>query len=149
MATSKSTQAAALNRTVDFRGFISQLERAIGDDRMDRARVLLREDRFLLCHELSDAHIGGVVLSKADPPRRHACRLDRDGRYMCCTEDLEPCPQQDGKPCEHLLGVILLFVQVGMVDATQLSGWIRRADGKAADLDRDAMTASFARCNET
>lgn len=148
MATSNRTDAAALSRTIDFRGFISHLDRATGDGRMNRARALLREERFILSHEASDEHVGGVVLDNATPPRRHACRIDKDGRYMCCTEDLEPCAQQEGKPCEHLLGLVLLLVQVGIVDASSLSGWIRRTEGKAPSLDQAAMTAAFARCKD-
>jgi hypothetical protein len=146
MATTKSRDASAMSRTMDFRGFIFQLDRVAGDGPMAKARALLREEGFLVGHEATDEQLVGVVRAGAAPPRVHACKIDHTGSYMCCTSDLEACAALQGKPCEHLLGLILLLAQVGAVDATMVSTWVRRAvERPGPELDRDAMSAALAK----
>lgn len=145
-AAEKSAQVAALSRTIDLRGFIAFLERVTTEGRMERVRAMMRLDRFLLWHEAAEDHLTGVLQGTVDPSSRHACRLDRDGRVMCCTPALDPCDGLGDKLCEHVAALMLALVQYGVADARVVAEWAARAAGRATDLDGDAMTAAFARC---
>jgi len=145
MATRKivSPSGDAPARTVDLPGFIAQLDRATGDGRMDKVKKMLKADRFQLFSELNDDHVTGVVKSQTDPSLFYACKIDKGGRYMCCTQNLNVCGGLRGKPCKHLLVLMVGLVQSGGADATHFSAWAKSASGKKAVLDRDAMSATF------
>lgn len=133
----------APKKTVDLQGFVAQLDRATGDGRMDKVKKMLRAERFQLFSEVTDDHVTGVVKSQTDPSLFYACKIDKGGRYMCCTQNLNVCGGLRGKPCKHLLVLMVGLVKAGGADATQLSAWARSAGGKKPALDKDAMSATF------
>jgi hypothetical protein len=133
----------APKRTVDLKQFTAQLDRATGDGRMDKVTKMLRADRFQLFSEVADDHVTGVVKSQTDASLFYACKIDKSGRYMCCTQNLNVCGGLRGKPCKHLLVLMIGLVQADQADATLLSDWAKSAGGKKPVLDKDAMSATF------
>ena len=130
-------------QTVDLPKLIEQLDEATGDGRMDKVKKMLRADRFQLFSEVEDDHVTGVVKSQTDPSLFYACKLDAKGGYMCCTQNLNVCGGLRGKPCKHLLVLIVGLAQAGAADAETMSKWTKATSGRKPALDKEAMSATF------
>jgi hypothetical protein len=128
---------------VDLPKLITQLDKATGDGRMEKVKKMLKADRFQLFSEVEDAHVTGVVKSQTDASLFYACKLDSRGRYMCCTQNLNVCGGLRGKPCKHLLVLMVGLAQAGQADPERLSTWAKATSGKKPALDKDAMSATF------
>lgn len=135
----------AIMAKVDISKLIEQLDEATGDGRMAKVTSMLKADRFQLFSEVDDARIQGVVKSQTDPSLFYACRLDKAGNYMCCTQNLNVCGGLRGKPCKHLLVLMIGLAKAGEVDPAVVSKWAKATAGKKAVLDRDEMSATFVR----
>ena len=143
-ASSAAASSADSNATkVDLSKLIEQLDQATGDGRMDKVKKMLRADRFQLFSEVEDDHVAGVVKSQTDSSLFYACKLSADGQFMCCTQNLNTCGGLRGKPCKHLLVLLVGLAQAGALDATRLSAWAKATSGKKPVLDKDAMSATF------
>jgi hypothetical protein len=130
---------------VDLPKLIEQLDEATGDGRMDKVLKMLKADRFQLFSEIDPKHLTGVVKSQTDPSLFYACKLDDEGTFMCCTQNLNVCGGLRGKPCKHLLVLVVGLAQAGQADASLLSKWTKATAGKKPVLDKDAMSATFIR----
>jgi len=106
---------------------------------------MLRADRFQLFSEVSDQRVTGVVKSQTDYSLFYACSVDANGRYMCCTQNLNVCGGLRGKPCKHLLVLIVGLAQGNQLDPTTALTWTRATRGKKAVLNKDSMSATFIR----
>lgn len=142
-ATSKSASAGE-KPAIDLKGFTVQLEGATDRARMQKATSMLKSDRFQLFNDVSDEAVTGVVKSQTDYSLFYACKIDKSGRFMCCTQNLNRCGGLSGnKPCKHLLVLMIGLVQAGRAEAAALSTWVKAAKGKPPSLDKDAMSATF------
>ncbi|NUO50618.1 MAG: hypothetical protein HOV80_17325 [Polyangiaceae bacterium] len=130
-------------KTVDLPKLIEQLDNATGDGRMGKVMKMLRADRFQLFSEVDDEHVTGVVKSQTDPSLFYACKLHKSGSYMCCTQNLNVCGGLRGKPCKHLLVLVIGLAQAGQADAEMMSKWTKATSGRKPVLDKDAMSATF------
>ena len=72
---------------------------------------MLRAERFQLFSEVDGDHVTGVVKSQTDSSLFYACKIDKSGRYMCCTQNLNVCGGLRGKPCKHLLVLMVGLVK--------------------------------------
>ena len=89
--------------------------------------------------------VTGVVKSQTDHSLFYACSIDARGRYMCCTQNLNVCGGLRGKPCKHLLVLLVGLAQGAQVDPATALNWVRATRGKKAALDKDSMSATFIR----
>lgn len=128
---------------VDLPKLIDQLDKATGDGRMDKVKKMLRADRFQLFSEVEDASVTGVVKSQTDASLFYACKLDAKGNFMCCTQNLNVCGGLRGKPCKHLLVLVVGLAQAGQADPETMSLWTKATKGKKPVLDKDSMSATF------
>ena len=112
---------------------------------MDKVRAMLRADRFQLFSEVDDNHVTGVVKSQTDHSLFYACKLEKSGRYMCCTQNLNVCGGLRGKPCKHLLVLLVGLAQGQQLNPDVAVRWAKATQGKKATLDKDAMSATFIR----
>ncbi len=112
---------------------------------MDKVKSMLRADRFQLFSEVSDERVTGVVKSQTDYSLFYACSVDAKGRYMCCTQNLNVCGGLRGKPCKHLLVLLVGLAQGTQLDPTTALRWVKATAGKKASLDKDSMSATFIR----
>jgi hypothetical protein len=144
MAVRKKVAAAGTSTgKVDLPKLITQLDEATGDGRMDKVKSMLKADRFQLFSEVASDHVTGVVKSQTDPALIYACKLDDRGHFMCCTQNLNVCGGLRGKPCKHLLVLVVGLAQAGEAEADLLSKWTKATSGKKPALDKDAMSATF------
>ncbi|HEX5754167.1 MAG TPA: hypothetical protein VFZ09_48745 [Archangium sp.] len=105
---------------------------------------MLQSDRFQLFDEVTEEHVTGVVKSQTDYSLFYACKIDKHGNFMCCTQNLNRCGGLSGnKPCKHMLVLMIGLVQGGKIDAARLSAWTNAAKGKKPVIDKDAMSATF------
>lgn len=136
--------APASARTLNLSGFVEQLRKQTDSARVQKATSMLQSDRFQLFDEVSDEHVTGVVKSQTDYSLFYACKIDKHGNFMCCTQNLNRCGGLSGnKPCKHMLVLMIGLVQGGKIDATRLSEWTNAAKGKKPVIDKDAMSATF------
>jgi hypothetical protein len=146
MAAATAAAAPALGtKKVSLSSLFTELDKVTGDGRMDKVKAMLRADRFQLFSEVSDERVTGVVKSQTDYSLFYACSLDAKGRYMCCTQNLNVCGGLRGKPCKHLLVLLVGLAQGTQLDPTTALTWARATRGKKAQLDKDAMSATFIR----
>ena len=112
---------------------------------MDKVKAMLRADRFQLFSEVDDVHVTGVVKSQTDGTLFYACSIDQRGKYMCCTQNLNPCGGLRSKPCKHLLVLLVGLAQAAQLDPNVALRWVTATRFKKPVLDRDAMSATFIR----
>jgi hypothetical protein len=123
--------------------FRELLDDVTGDGRMSKVVKMLKADRFQLFSEVDDEHVTGVVKSQTDPSLFYACKLTREGEFMCCTQNLNTCGGLRGKLCKHLLVLLVGLAQGGSVDPTKVTTWVKATADRKPVLDRDAMSATF------
>ncbi len=136
---------AAAAKKINLSSLFTELNKIVDDGRMDKVRLMLRADRFQLFSEVNDERVTGVVKSQTDGSLFYACSIDSRGRYMCCTQNLNVCGGLRGKPCKHLLVLMVGLAQGNQLDPSTALGWARATRGKKAALDKDAMSATFIR----
>jgi hypothetical protein len=127
----------------DIPKLIAQLDEATGDGRMGKVMKMLKAERFQLFSEVDDDHVTGVVKSQTDPSLFYACKLDDKGGFMCCTQNLNTCGGLRGKPCKHLLVLVVGLAQAGQATVETMAKWTRATKGKKPALDKEAMSATF------
>ena len=137
--------SAARPKKVNLSTLFTELDKVTGDGRMDKVKAMLRADRFQLFSEVSDERVTGVVKSQTDSSLFYACSVDANGRYMCCTQNLYACGGLRGKPCKHLLVLLVGLAQGTQLDPTTALKWVTATRGKKAVLDKDSMSATFIR----
>lgn len=144
-ATAAAAPATTGTKKVSLSSLFTELDKVTGDGRMDKVKSMLRADRFQLFSEVSDERVTGVVKSQTDHSLFYACSVDAKGRYMCCTQNLNVCGGLRGKPCKHLLVLLVGLAQGTQLDPTTALRWVKATSGKKASLDKDSMSATFIR----
>lgn len=143
--TSAAAPASVQGKQISLASLFTELNKIIADSRMDKVKAMLRADRFQLFSEVNDDRVTGVVKSQNDGSLFYACSIDAKGRYMCCTQNLNVCGGLRGKPCKHLLVLMVGLAQGNQLDPTAALNWARATRGKKAVLDKDSMSATFIR----
>jgi len=139
------TEAALTQGKVDLKTFVKDLMSHVDPERLDKAKKMLRADRFQLFSEVTDEQVDGVVKSQTDADLFYACRLSANGGFSCCTQNLNVCGGLRGALCKHLLVLIIGLTQGGKLDATQAKEWAKASRKQKPVLDKDAMSACFIR----
>jgi hypothetical protein len=143
-APAPAASGPAPTRTVNLSDFVEQLRKQTDSARVQKATSMLQSDRFQLFDEVTDEHVTGVVKSQTDYSLFYACKIDKHGNFMCCTQNLNRCGGLGGnKPCKHMLVLMIGLVQGGKINANQLSEWTKATKGKKPAIDKDAMSATF------
>jgi hypothetical protein len=124
---------------VDLPRLIKRLKALTDPAKLDKAMAMLKADRFQLFARVVEDHLVGVVRSQSDATLVYACCLAADGRYACCTQNLNVCGGLRGSPCKHLLVLILGLAQAGELDPGMAHAWTRASRGRKPELDKDAM----------
>ncbi len=142
-AAKKDATGTAAKKDVDLPALFEALDKATGDGRMDKVGKMLRADRFQLFSEVTDERVTGVVKSQTDASLFYACSVDKRGAFMCCTQNLNVCGGLRGKPCKHLLVLLVGLAQAGQLPPATALAWAQATAGKKPVLDKDAMSATF------
>ncbi len=125
--------------------FIETLSESTDAPRVDKAKKMLKASRFQLFSEYKDDHLVGVVKSQTDPSLVYSCRLDKEGNFSCCTQNLHPCGGLRGKPCKHLLVLIIGLIQAQKIPHGAIRKWFSKTKGKKPALNKDLMSETFLR----
>ncbi|MCE9563209.1 MAG: hypothetical protein K8U57_14290 [Planctomycetes bacterium] len=128
--------------------FASRVQDVSDGYKLSKAFTMLQKEKFRLYAEVNTDHVCGVVRSQGSAKRVYACRLAKDGKYSCCTQNLFQCVVSRGSPCKHLLVLVVGLVKAGQIDGTMALEWLKLANkmGKTADgykPDKDVVTATF------
>jgi uncharacterized protein YjbI with pentapeptide repeats len=132
-----------VGKVTDVATFLKALELRIEKPKIDKATKMLKASGFKLFNDVSDESVAGVVKSQTDPDLVYACRIDHEGHYACCTQNLNICGGLRGSICKHLLVLIVGLVQAGELDPNTIDSWIAKTHNVKAELDKENMGAIF------
>ncbi|MCY2968598.1 MAG: pentapeptide repeat-containing protein [Planctomycetota bacterium] len=130
---------------VDLPAFVESLKREVSAGKLDKALDMLKEDRFHLFAEVLADSITGVVTVDSDPDLLYSCRLEADGTFGCCGENLNVCPGLRGSLCKHLLVMIIGLVQAGRLDPKNAEQWVAASKLRKTQLNKELMSETFAK----
>jgi hypothetical protein len=132
-------------KPTDFAGFLKRLEQVTDQAKLAKALEMLQADRFQLFAKVDSDHVAGVVKSQSDDTLVYSCRLGHDGKYACCTQNLNVCGGLRGSPCKHLLVLLVGLTRAGELEPAKAHDWIQASRGEKPKLDKDAMTETLLR----
>src|SRR5688572_26751289 len=115
---------------IDLKGFLSKLEASTDKSRMDKVKKMLRADRFQLFADVSGEHVVGIVKSQTDADLFYSARLESDGDFACCTQNLNPCGGLRGALCKHILVLIIGLAQAERIDPATIHAWAQKSRKK-------------------
>lgn len=135
----------AVGKVSDIATFLKALELRVDEQKIEKATKMLKASGFQLFNDVADTHLNGVVKSQTDPDLVYACRIESDGKYACCTQNLNICGGLRGSICKHLLVLIIGLVQAGELDPTTIDAWIAKSHNVKAELNKETMGEIFIR----
>jgi len=128
---------------IDFAAFMQQLEEECDASRLKKALKMLKADRFQLFAQVADDSVMGVVKSQTDAKLVYACRLDSEGTFACCTQNLNTCGGLRGALCKHLMVLIIGLTKEAELDSTTVNTWVAASGLQSPELDKDLMSEVF------
>lgn len=134
-----------VGKVTDIATFLKALQLRADKQKIDKATKMLKASGFKLFNDVTDTHLNGVVKSQTDPDLVYACRIEHDGQYACCTQNLNICGGLRGSICKHLLVLIIGLVNSGELDPTEIDGWIAKSHDAKPELDKEVMGEIFIR----
>lgn len=141
----KKVIPAAKVGSLDFDTFLKDLGAKVEAARMDKAGSMLKAERFQLFAEVKDTGIVGIVKSQSSGDLVYSCRLNADGAFGCCTQNLRPCGGLRGALCKHLLVLIVGLAKAGQLDPATVNLWVDLSGGQKPAIDEESMSATFLR----
>ncbi len=108
---------------------------------------MLKKESFQLYSEVEEDVVAGVVKSQTDEKLLYACRLNRDGTFSCCTQNLRPCGGLRGIVCKHILVLMLGLARSNRLSFTTATQWILSSKFEDPSLEKDKMTELFLKYN--
>jgi uncharacterized protein YjbI with pentapeptide repeats len=131
--------------SMDFGTFFEQLGDKVEEGRLSKALAMLKADRFQLFADVKVDALTGVVKSQSNADLVYSCRLAADGKFGCCTQNLNPCGGLRGALCKHLLVLVVGLTKAGQLDPATVDAWVNASKRQKPDLDKDAMSETFLR----
>ncbi|MBI3821302.1 MAG: pentapeptide repeat-containing protein [Planctomycetes bacterium] len=144
-AAHKLVQSTKPKGKLDIDQFMKRLEELTDAGKLAKALSMLKADRFRLYAQVNSDHFVGVVKSQSDAGLVYSCRLNADGAYACCTQNLNVCGGLRGSLCKHLLVLIVGLTKNGELEPNLIDTWIRLSKTNKPALDKDAMSETFLR----
>ncbi len=141
----KKIAKAVGGKVTDIAGFLKALELRADVAKISKATKMLKAEKFQLFNDIADTHLQGVVKSQTDADLVYACRIESDGQYACCTQNLNICGGLRGSICKHLLVLIIGLVKAGQLDPGTIDGWVSKSRSTKAELDKEVMGEIFIR----
>jgi hypothetical protein len=132
-------------KVTDLPSFLKALEVRADKEKIKKATSMLKAERFQLFNDITADHMSGVVKSQTDPDLVYACRIQNDGNYACCTQNLNICGGLRGSVCKHLLVLIIGLVKAQQLDPATIDGWVGKTQAQKPVLDKEKMGEIFVR----
>ncbi len=137
--------AKEVGKVTDIGSFLKALELRVDKAKIDKATKMLKAERFKLFNDVAETHLAGVVKSQTDPDLVYACRIEADGAYACCTQNLNICGGLRGSICKHLLVLIIGLVKAGELDPSIIDEWVSKSNDTKPALNKETMGEIFIR----
>jgi uncharacterized protein YjbI with pentapeptide repeats len=134
-----------VGKVTDIATFLKALELRADKSKIDKATKMLKAEKFQLFNDITEAHLNGVVKSQTDADLVYACRIESNGQYACCTQNLNICGGLRGSICKHLLVLIIGLVKAGQLDPSDIDGWIAKTHDTKPELNKETMGEIFIR----
>lgn len=139
----KKIEKAVGGKVKDIGTFLTALELRIEKEKIKKATSMLKKAGFQLYNDVTDTFMSGVVKSQTDADLVYACRINSDGTYACCTQNLNICGGLRGSICKHLLVLIIGLVKAEKLDPVVIDGWVAKSMHEKAALDKEVMGEIF------
>jgi uncharacterized protein YjbI with pentapeptide repeats len=139
----EATIRKEVGKVTDTATFLKALGLRIEAPKIKKATSMLKAEGFKLFNDITPDHLAGVVKSQSDPDLVYACRITRDGKYACCTQNLNVCGGLRGSICKHLLVLIIGLVQAGELDPETIDAWVAASNATKPELDKELMGEIF------
>ena len=94
--------------------------------RVRRAVDMLKGQSFRLYADPTSERLVGVVRGHHST-NTYSNAIYPDGRYSCCSQDLDPCMGMQGTVCKHLMVLMLGLGRAGQIDIGAAIGWVQAA----------------------
>ncbi len=134
----KVIAGARAETVADVPGLIEVLKKRLGDPgRVDKTLSMLKKDGFSLFSDVSDERLEGVVKSQTERDLVYTCHLGRDGAFHCCTQHMNVCGGLRGKPCKHILTLVIGLTRAGVLPLSSANDWMIATLVKEPKLDKD------------
>lgn len=128
---------------IDFETFMEQLADNFDQSRLQKAMKMLKAESFQLFGQVEDTSVTGVVKSQTTADLVYSCRLDSEGTFACCTQNLNSCGGLRGALCKHLLVLIVGLTKGEELDPTTINAWVAASKLQGPALDKDLMSEVF------
>ncbi len=133
--------AKEVGKVTDTVTFLKALTLRIDKSKINKATKMLKTSGFKLFHSVTKNNLIGVVKSQSDPDLIYACRVNAQGQYACCTQNLNICGGVRGSICKHLLVLLIGLVQAGKLDPAIIDSWISKTLDTKPELNKETMAA--------
>ncbi len=130
---------------LDFPSFLAQLRGIFDPRKLTRALKMLKAESFQLYVDVDDRQLVGVVRSQTGAGSIYSPWLTAKGRYGCSTPELYSCMGLQGKPCKHLMVLLVGLARTGGLDPTLAYEWAKATRGKRPKDDEDLAADTFLR----
>lgn len=147
-AATESTEPAksAGKKQVDLPSFMKLLAEKSEPGRFERALKMLKSGKIQLFTDVTPEHIVGVVQSQSRDNTVYSCHLRSDGKFACVSTDLENCMGLgEGKPCKHLLVLLVGLVHSGQFDPGTAMLWVSTKAKKGTRKDTNVLADTLIR----
>jgi hypothetical protein len=111
--------------------------------RLSKTMSMLKKDGFQLFSNVTDTQLEGVVKSQTEADLVYGCRLASDGKFSCCTQNLNVCGGLRGQPCKHLLVLVIGLAKAGVLPLASANDWMIATLVQQPELDREASADVF------
>jgi uncharacterized protein YjbI with pentapeptide repeats len=130
---------------IDLPTLMQRMSESVDQARLDKAIQMLKADKFRLFVQVEEDYLTGVVKSQSDASLVYSCWLGADGKFACCTQNLNSCGGLRGALCKHILVLIIGLSQAGEVDPTSIDHWVAESQARKPELDKDKMSETLLR----
>ncbi len=133
-------------KRVDLPTFMKRLADKSDPGRFERALKMLKRGKIQLFTDVTPEHVVGVVQSQSRDDTVYSCHLRNDGKFACVTTDLENCMGLgEGKPCKHLLVLLIGLVHSGQFDPGTAMLWVSTKAKKGTRKDTNVLADTLIR----
>jgi hypothetical protein len=129
----------------DFPSLILRLEKKVDQRKLKRAVKMLKAERFQLYADVSETSVIGIIKSQTNKDLIYSCWMDRNGRYACCTQNLNLCGGLRGGACKHVLALIIGLAKAGKLDLGKVDSWAGQTRYRKSELNKELMSDTFIR----
>jgi hypothetical protein len=130
---------------IAFDVFVKRLRDHVDPGRLARALEMLKGERFQLYSQVESSALCGVVKSQTTDGLVYSCRLDYDGQFGCCRQDLQPCLGLENALCKHILVLLVALTRSKQLDARTAGEWVKSSRWRNPTFGTEAMSETFLR----